>query len=261
MPGMNSHAHVPEWTLVSLRPRGQHAAMRRAAQALGGQLLPLSPWALGARDDAATRAALVRALQADRVVFTSPAAAHAAARLAALSGPHPGQWLAVGAGTAAALQGHGALGVRAPQRMDSEGLLGLPELADLHGLSVALVTAPGGRGVIAPTLEDRGAQLQRVDVYTRTPLTAAPRTLQRLRRQVAPWVLAVSSADALAWLLDALPADLLTRLRAGWVVAASDRLARLAEAQGFARIHVAEGPQPLQLVQAANAVITARAPD
>ncbi|RRU06562.1 uroporphyrinogen-III synthase, partial [Stenotrophomonas sp. 278] len=45
---MNSHAHVPEWTLVSLRPRGQHAAMRRAARALGGQLLPLSPWALRA---------------------------------------------------------------------------------------------------------------------------------------------------------------------------------------------------------------------
>lgn len=261
MPGMNNHAHVPEWTLVSLRPRGQHAAMRKAAKALGGQLLALSPWALLARDDAATRIALAQGLQADRVVFTSPAAAHAAARLAALAAPHPGQWLAVGAGTAAALHRHGACEVVAPDRMDSEGLLGLPELAQLQGRSVTLVTAPGGRGLIAPTLEARGATLQRVDVYTRTPLTPAPRALQRLRRQPAPWVLALSSAEALAWAVTQLPADLLARLRASAVVAASERLATLAESDGFARIHLAQGPQPLQLAQAAHAVVTARAPD
>ena len=261
MPGMNSHAHVPEWTLVSLRPRGQHAIVRRATQALGGQLLALSPWVLRARDDTTTRALLAQALQAERVVFTSPAAAHAAARLAPLDGPHPGQWLAVGAGTAAALRGHGAEAVVAPQRMDSEGLLALPELAQLQGRSVALVTAPGGRGLIAPTLEARGARLQRVDVYARERLDPAPRTLQRLRRQPAPWVLAVSSAEALAWAVAELPADLLARLRAATVVAASERLAALAGAEGFARIHLAQGPQPLQLAQAAHAVITARAPD
>lgn len=261
MPGMNSHAHVPEWTLVSLRPRGQHAAMRRAAQALGGQLLPLSPWALRARDDAATRSALIQALQADRVVFTSPGAAHAAARLASLSENHPGQWLAVGAGTAAALRHHGAMAVRSPERMDSEGLLGLPELADLHGLSVALVTAPGGRGLIAPTLDARGAALQRVDVYTRSPLRPAPRAVQRLRRQTAPWVLALSSAEALGWAVSQLPDDVLTRLRGSLLVAASARLAELAGAEGFTRIQVAQGPQPLQLAQAARAFVTARAPD
>lgn len=260
MPGMNSHAHVPEWTLVSLRPRGQHAAMRRAVHALGGQLLGLSPWALRARTDTATRSALTRSLQADRVVFTSPSAAHAAARLAALAAPHPGQWLAVGAGTAAALRSHGARDVVAPERMDSEGLLGLPELAQLQGRSVALITAPGGRGLIAPALEARGAQLHRVDVYTRTPLAPAPRALQRLRQQPTPWVLALSSAEALAWAVAQLPADVLARLRGSVVVAASERLARLAESDGFARIHLAQGPQPLQLAQAAQAVITARTP-
>ena len=261
MPGMNSHAHVPEWTLVSLRPRGQHAAMRRAARALGGQLLALSPWALLARTDAATRSALTQGLQADRVVFTSPAAAHAAARLAALAAPHPGQWLAVGAGTAAALHRHGAPGVLAPDRMDSEGLLGLPELAQLQGRTATLVTAPGGRGLIAPTLEARGAQLRRVDVYKRMPLAPAPRTLQRLRQRPDPWILALSSAEALAWVMAQLPTDLLARLRASSVVAASERLATLAERDGFARIHLAQGPQPLQLAQAAHAVVTARTPD
>lgn len=260
MPAMNSPAHVPEWTLVSLRPRGQHASMRRAARVLGGQLVALSPWAVQARDDDATRTALRQALQADRVVFTSPAAVHAAARLAALTTAPAGLWLAVGAGTAAALRAHGAHAVLAPTRMDSEGLLDLPELAQLHGLRVALVTAPGGRGLIAPTLEARGAQLQRVDVYTRVPLALPPRQLQRLRRQPAPWVLALSSADALERMVAQLPPDLLARLRHAPAVVASERLAELAAAAGFTRVQRAQGPQPLQLVQAAHAAITASRP-
>lgn len=257
MPAMNSDAHVPEWTLISLRPRGQHAPLRRAAQAAGAQVLALSPWALQVRDDAGSRAALARALGADRVVFSSPAAVHAAARLQPLGGAHRGHWLAVGAGTAAALCAHGAGTVLAPARMDSEGLLALPELADLRGLQAGLVTAPGGRGIIAATLAARGATLHRADVYQRLPLALPPRTLQRLRRTATPWVLALSSGEALSLLLAQLPADLQPRLRQARVVAASARLAEQAGQAGFHRVHLAEGALPRQLVQAAyTAIIT-----
>lgn len=255
MPAMNTPAHVPEWTLLSLRPRGQHAALRRAATPLGAQVLGLSPWALIARHDETTRAALAQALQADRVVFSSPAAVHAAARLVPLDAPHSGTWLAVGAGTAAALRGHGVAEVLAPQRMDSEGLLDLPALAGLEGLRAALVTAPGGRGIIAETLQARGARLQRVDVYRRQPLQLPPRQLQRLRRQPVPWVLALSSAEALATLQAQLPPDLLARLRQQPVVAASARLQALARDVGFTQVSVADGPLPAQLAQAAHAAV------
>lgn len=259
MPAMNSHAHVPDWTLVSLRPRGQHAPLRRAAEALGAQVIGLSPWALVARHDAGTRAALAKALGADRVVFSSPAAVHAAARLQPLQAPHAGTWLAVGAGTAAALRGHGVDNVVAPTRMDSEGLLDLPALAQLQGLRAALVTAPGGRGIIASTLQARGATLQRVDVYQRRALRLPPRQLQRLRHQAGPWVLAVSSAEALALLSEQLPADLLAQLRQAHVVAASERLAALATDAGFTRVTLADGPLPAQLAQAAHAAVTTAA--
>lgn len=259
MPAMNRPAHVPEWTLLSLRPRGQHAALRRAATPLGAQVVGLSPWALVARHDADTRAALAQALRADRVVFSSPAAVHAAARLQPLAAPHPGTWLAVGAGTAAALRSHGAADVQAPRRMDSEGLLDLPALATLHGLRAALVTAPGGRGVIAETLQARGAQLRRVDVYRRQPLRLPPRALQRLRRRTGPWVLALSSAEALGLLQAQLPPDLLARLQDQHVVAASPRLLALAHDAGFTRVSLAEGPLPAQLAQAAHAAITTSA--
>ena len=51
--------------------------------------------------------------------------------------------------------------------MDSEGLLALPVLADVHGLRIGLVTAPGGRGLIAAQLQAAGATIERADVYQR----------------------------------------------------------------------------------------------
>ena len=140
----------PAWTLLSLRPRGGHDGMRRAAARQGGRLLALSPWELLPRDGADARHALEAALACEAVLFTSPAAVRAAARLEPLR-PRPGQaWLAVGAGGADALRRAGVTTVQAPARMDSEGVLALPALA--APASVGLVTAPGGRGVIAPTL-------------------------------------------------------------------------------------------------------------
>src|SRR5690606_2393491 len=61
-------------TVVSLRPVGGHAPLRRAAAAEGARLLALSPWRLVARTGPEVDAALSSALQAARVVFTSPAA-------------------------------------------------------------------------------------------------------------------------------------------------------------------------------------------
>ena len=255
MPAMNTETKVAPWTLISLRPRGQHAPVRRAAKGTGATVIALSPWALRARRDAATCADLAAALAAERVVFSSPAAVHAAARLAPLDAPHAGQWLAVGAGTAAALARQGARDVLAPGRMDSEGLLALPALADLRGLRAGLVTAPGGRGVIADTLQQRGAQLLRANVYVRLPLPLAPRTLQRLRQATAPWAVALSSGEALSLLLAQLPADLQARLRTATVAAASERLVAQALAAGFANVTLAAGPLPAQLVRTAHAAL------
>src|SRR5690606_25631923 len=129
--------------VISLRPVGGHAPMRRAAAARGARVLALSPWRIDVRDDAPTRAALTTALEADVVLFTSPAAVRAAAALQRLRAGTGQAWLAVGAGTAAALRRAGIDQVAAPARMDSEGLLSLPALAQVSGRSVGMVTAPG----------------------------------------------------------------------------------------------------------------------
>ncbi len=240
------------WYVISLRPQGEHAALRRAAEKRGARVLALSPWRLRFRDDAATRAALDAALSADRVVFTSPVAVRAAAALSPLS-PRQGQaWIAVGAGTAEALRRQGVAQALAPARMDSEGLLGLPALQALQGVTVGLVTAPQGRGVLAPALCERGAILRRADVYERAPAALSKQAIARLRGLEAPAFLALSSAGALDHVLARLPGDMADRLRAVTVVAASARLQRIALEAGFRNAVLAAGPAPGQLVQAAS---------
>ncbi|HET6435362.1 MAG TPA: uroporphyrinogen-III synthase [Xanthomonadaceae bacterium] len=240
--------------VISLRPVGAHAPMRRAAARTGARVLALSPWRIVQRDDAAARRALAAALAADVVLFTSPAAVQAAARLRRLR-PRRGQaWCAVGAGTAAALRRAGVAEVQAPTRMDSEGLLALPVLQALRGRSVGLVTAPGGRGTLAPALAQRGARVLRADVYERMPVPPSPAARARLRAlRARPW-LALGSGEALARLLAALPADDAARLRRARVVAASERLRALARAQGFAEdAVVAASARPADLLAAVQA--------
>ena len=246
-----SRRSTPSWYVISLRPRGEHEPLRRAAARYGAGLIALSPWRLQLRDDADARAALRAAVAAPFVLFTSPAAVRAARTLQVLK-PRRGQhWCAVGAGTAAALRRAGVPDVQAPARMDSEGLLALPVLQDVAGKDVGLVTAPGGRGEIAPALQARGARVRRADVYAREPVPLSPRALQQWRDVRAPCVLALSSGEALQRVLAALPADLAAQLRTTRVIAASERLRTLAHELGFKDIVVARGPRPADLLAAA----------
>ena len=234
-----------------MRPVGGHATVRRAAAALGARTLALSPWKLVARDDRDTRAQLRAALAADRVLATSPAAVRAASALQPLRRRRGQAWLAVGAGTAAALRRAGVDEVASPARMDSEGLLALPELQRLRGLRVGMLTAPGGRGRIEPVLRRRGADVLRADVYERVPVAPAPRAVAKLRGLNGRTWLLLSSGEALAHVLDALPADALATLRRARVAAASKRLAGLARANGFDGIVLAASARPRDLLDAA----------
>lgn len=241
------------WTVVSLRPQGQHASLRAAAARVGAGVLALSPLAVETRIDTESRKALRDALAADIVLFTSPNAVRAAAVLRRLRNARRQTVLAVGDGTRRALQRLG-IEATAPARMDSEGLLAMPALRDIAGRSIGLVTAPGGRNRIGPTLQARGARLARADVYTRTPVTISEPRWQVLREALAKpqhVVLALSSAEALDAMLHQHPADLAKPLRRIAVTAASARLAQTARDAGFRRIAVAGDARPASLLRAA----------
>ena len=243
---------LQDCTVLSLRPRRQHASLRAAAARLGARVLAISPIAITAQDDAQTRGALATALKADVVLFTSPNAARTAITLASPGMRRQQRWIAVGAGTRRALVRAGIDAI-APARMDSEGLLALPALAQVQGKRIGLITGQGGRGVLQPALEARGAQVIRVDVYARSTvsipehrwrlLAAVLQTPQRIG-------LALTSAEALHALLAQIPASLLPGLQGMHVLAASERLAITARDAGFNKVVIASSPQPRALMMA-----------
>lgn len=240
----------PRWYVISLRPRGQHQRLRDVAKRAGHGFIALSPVRIVVRDDDASRAALREALAADAIVFTSPNAVAAAKASTPL--PPQARAIAVGDGTAAALRRAGVDAVLRPARMDSEGLLELPLLAQVRNRRIGLVTAPGGRDRIAPTLQARGARVLRADVYERVPCGLPRAGLRALRGATGRLAIALSSGEALDHAVTQLePADL-DRLRRARVLAASDRLAEHARRLGFTDVVRAEGPRPAQLVAALN---------
>ena len=236
--------------VISLRPAGQHAALRRAAAARGARLLALSPWRIAINEDAATRDRVRDALACGTVITTSPNAVSAAAALRPLCARGEPQWLAVGEGTAHALARAGIARAAVPARMDSEGLLALPALQDLRDRDVGLLTAPGGRGLIEAELQRRGARVVRADVYARVPITIPDRSIAALRRLGAQAWLALSSGEALACVLAQLPADAAATLRRARVAAASARLADVARGHGFGEVVLAGSARPRDLVAA-----------
>ena len=248
---MISQPPAPAWYVISLRPRGGNATLRRTAARHGAGLLALALWKLEIVDSPDTRKTLEQALAADRVMFTSPAAARAAATLSSMNVRTGQSWFAVGSGTAATLRRAGVSDVAAPSRMDSEGLLALPGLQHLQGTTVGLVTAPGGRGTLRPALEARGARVIRADIYQRVPVMPPARSLTAVQKLTAPAVLLVSSGEALSLALETLPPDVVARLRRLPVVAASARLATLARDAGFSYCPQARSARPADMLETA----------
>lgn len=241
------------WTVLSLRPRGQHDGLRAAAARRGARTLALSPHAVETLDDDDTRDALRQALAADIVLFTSPNAVRSAGSLLDLAPRRTQIVLAIGSGTRGALH---RLGVeaQAPARMDSEGLLAMPALVDVSGRNVGLVTGAGGRNKIAPALRRRGATLLRADTYRRVPAalpTRAQATLAAALAAPSRLLLVLSSGEALQGLVGQLPPRECKRLAGVAVVAASERLVDAARDAGFRRIAVASSARPAALLNAA----------
>lgn len=243
-------------SVVITRPVGAAAALLRRVRAAGGVPLHVPGLSLRGVDDGPTRAALAQALRARQVVFTSPAAVRFAHALHALPAGLPA--VAVGRGTARALQRAGVRAVQVPARQDSEGVLALPALATLDGIDVALVGAPGGRGVLRQALAARGARLQEVHVYHRTAPRLDRRHAQALQDLPDGACVLWSSAEALGHLRAGLPAPAWAALLRATAVVSSARLAAVTQAAGWAQPVIAASALPDDLLAAAADAAAAR---
>lgn len=244
-------------------------ALVAALRADGARVVNLSPLRLAAVDASEfidQWAALRR--DASHWLFTSPAAVRVAARLARRTdadvfGDHEalaqaaavGGVFAPGPGTASALAKLGIAAQIPSQRFDSEGLLALPGLAAPLTGHVVLVGAPQGRGLLQPTLLERGARVSLLNVYRRRAQPLPARQLAALAATANPLLIASSQA-----MLDALAAQLGERRwmhlspRAQLVVSSARLSEHAAKRLGFRHVSVAQSARPDHLHQAALAM-------
>ena len=237
------------WSVVCLRPREDQAATARVIAARGAVPIALPGLRLAPSEDIeAATAQLLRALRCDAVVFTSPAAVRFAAMLLPLAPARGHDVFAVGAGTAQALALHGVSAVHPDaDAMHSEGLLALPAFAAKRG-AIGLVTAPGGRGVLLRMLSERGIGVSVANVYRRLPPPIETGDLEALLASRAPRAVLVTSAEALRFVIEALPAPARLRLLDAVAVVSSARLAEVAREAGFAAVLQAPSPESGRLL-------------
>lgn len=210
------------------RPAAQAGPLLARLREAGAEptLLPMLAVA-EPRDPEAARQRLRTARGAHFWLFTSANAVRGAARLEPEGWPE--HLIAIGRGTANALAalGHAAL---APEGGSSESLLLWPELQQVEGLELLIVTGEGGRGLLAETLAERGALVRVARTYRREPQRHPPEALGAALADTG--MLVITSGEALETLHAQAPAEAQARLRALPVVVPSTRVVELARRLG-----------------------------
>ena len=188
----------------------------------------------------------------DWTIYTSANAVECSLRQ--LPRPQRTRIAVVGGATARTLEAHGLAVAAVPRTTaDSEGLLALEEFADLRGRRVLILKGSGGRTLLREELARRGAEVVLGDVYRRRRAVADPGGVEQLRRACDEdrAVVAVTSAEVLAGLLELAPAERCPRLRDAPLVVPAERVAEAARGHGWrGPVVVAASAEDVAMVQA-----------
>ena len=232
--------------ILVTRPAAQAGELAAMIAAHGGEAIVFPLLEIGPPEDPEPLQTAIRQIDAYTLaVFISPNAVDYSLpqMLARRRWPETLCAATVGPGTAARLRAHGIGAVIVPsQRFDSEALLELPGLQaeDVAGKRVLILRGNGGRELLADTLRQRGASVDLVACYHRSPPPdAAP--LRALLCAGGIDALCVSSSEALRnlhSLLDAPDRQQLGRLP---LFVPHQRIAETAVALGLSRV-VLTGP-------------------
>ncbi|HWI14368.1 MAG TPA: uroporphyrinogen-III synthase [Burkholderiales bacterium] len=230
--------------IVVTRPAAQARRLADLIAGAGGTpiLFPLID-IRAARDVTAARERFARILDYDIVVFVSANAVEHGCALLPRNEPLPPSLcvVAVGAGTARALQARSVARVLVPdERHDSEGVLALPQLADVAGKRVLIVRGVGGRELLAETLTARGAQVDYAECYERMPPSASPEVLMDAWRARSLHAVTITSSEGLRHLFGMLPEDGRAYLRATTIFVTHERMRDSARSLGLDDVVMAE---------------------
>jgi uroporphyrinogen-III synthase len=143
-------------------------------------------------------------------------------------------YIAVGHKTAATLKRVTGQKVISPQtRCDSEGLLALPELANVTDRQILILRGNGGRELIYQTLTERNAKVSYCETYQRTWLALNGEALCRTWQAQNVSTLVVTSGEQLAYLTHLVPKQYLTWFFQCHLFVPSQRIANQAKNLGY----------------------------
>lgn len=140
------------------------------------------------------------------------------------------------------------------QGVTSEALLSLPELQQPAGKRALLFRGKGGRELIAGTLRDGGAEVETVELYTRTPVEYSREELTSTLLEQKPDALVVTSAQILETFVNVLQllpdgSTVNSEVKSLPLLVPSDRVAALAREQGFSLVINAGGAGDEEVMQ------------
>jgi uroporphyrinogen-III synthase len=212
------------------RPAHQAENLCRLIEAEGGTAVRLPLLAI----EPAANAAEARkrlAAPADLWIFTSANAVRHALPWAGEA--WPARLAAIGPATAAALAAAGQDAAPPLAGASSEALLASPDLRDVAGWRVVVVTGEGGLDVLERGLAARGAAVERAEVYRRVPLPYPPEAVAAALRRSD--VVVVTSAEALGHLVRLVPEASRAALLKKPLVVPAARVVEKARELGFSQ--------------------------
>lgn len=246
--------------VIVTRPAAQADGLCRQLEQAGAEAARLPLFTTEPVADIETLAERLRdQLTAQLWIFTSRNAVEPAA--AALPDVEWPTLLAVGEASAQALReaGHGP--VITPAETSSEGLLALPELEPerVVGRSLLILAGEGGRDVLETELRARGANVHKLALYRRTPVSYQE---DRVRSELlVADILLLSSAEAMQRLLELCDDRDRQKLFALPTIVSSARLKQLATQHGFCTVEVAASALDLDQLRAVERMARAWRPD
>ncbi|KEA63474.1 Uroporphyrinogen-III synthase [Marinobacterium lacunae] len=239
------------------RPAHQARGQIEQLQALGAEpiALPLLEIVeVDESDAAAFHNIKARILDIDLyagVIFVSPNAARIGARWIDEYWPQLPvgvHWLAIGAATAGVLAELDIPAYHVAGGFDSEALLADPLLQHIAGQRFLIIRGEGGRELLAQTLSARGASIDYADLYRREcPQYSSEQIKSTIYAQRLSVIL-ITSGEALENLLEL--AGPVPDLLSTELIVPSRRIAGIAEARGFSRIRIADGPDDTSMIRA-----------
>lgn len=227
------------------RPEHQSQELAAGVKAAGGDVFHFPAIDIIGRDMHDIRQELATLAEPDIIVFVSRnAVTHG---LAAVKDCHA-RIAAVGPATRHAIESAGGTVDIFPEHgFDSEHLLEHAALQDVEGRNVMIVRGQSGRELLAETLRERGANVDYLCVYERTPYQPTPDELENLESALGEGrirFVTVMSVETLECLVQIMPSQALSLLRRSTLVAPGTRVLQTASEliPGIATA-LAPGPQ------------------